>query len=115
MLSEAKEFNKPQINTTECRKIIAKIFYLLYNGEKLTPSEATELFFSITKLFRSKNVSFHSKRRDLTQRSTSELLRICTHGLVTNLTTTIGEPEADGLCPHKGTRWDSSGCDNCRL
>lgn len=57
VLQEARVFNESPLNTRKCRLILTKIVYLLYNGETFATREATELFFSITKLFQAKDNS----------------------------------------------------------
>jgi coatomer protein complex subunit gamma len=58
VLQEAKVFNESPIRPKQCRFILSKILYLLNTGESFSTKEATELFFAITKLFLSKDVSF---------------------------------------------------------
>ena len=61
VLQEARAFNDSPINARRCRIILSKIVYLLYQSEVFQTKEATESFFSITKLFQSQDVSyFHS-------------------------------------------------------
>ncbi|KAJ1925352.1 coatomer subunit gamma [Tieghemiomyces parasiticus] len=57
VLQEARTFNATPIMPRKCRILLAKIIYLLYQGETLGTLEATELFFSITKLFQNKDMS----------------------------------------------------------
>ncbi|RKP36380.1 coatomer gamma subunit [Dimargaris cristalligena] len=57
VLQEARIFNATPIMPRKCRILLAKIIYLLYQGETLGTVEATELFFSITKLFQNKDMS----------------------------------------------------------
>lgn len=102
VLNDAKEFNKPQINTFECRRIITKLLYMIHNKEKLTVSEATQLFFSVTKLFRSNNVNFGYRWRIFYFSLTSCLFR-------------IGELEKHDLYSHKRACRDRSRCYNSHL
>eukprot|EP00033_Pygsuia_biforma_P001811 GCRY01002024.1.p1 GENE.GCRY01002024.1~~GCRY01002024.1.p1 ORF type:complete len:883 (+),score=260.03 GCRY01002024.1:139-2787(+) len=53
VLQEARAFNETPINARKCCLVSTKILALLYNGEVFTNTEATDLFFSITKLFQS--------------------------------------------------------------
>lgn len=55
VLLEARCFNDKQINERKCRQLLARLVYLINQGEKFTESESTNLFFSITKLFQSEN------------------------------------------------------------
>ncbi|KAK9720622.1 coatomer subunit gamma, variant 2 [Basidiobolus ranarum] len=57
VLQEARVFNETPISPKKCRILLAKIAYLLYVGESFATNEATDLFFSITKLFQSKDTS----------------------------------------------------------
>lgn len=56
VLQEARAFNETPINPRKCRLILTKIAYLLYQSETFATKEATETFFSITKLFQSPDV-----------------------------------------------------------
>ncbi|TPX44374.1 hypothetical protein SeLEV6574_g04537 [Synchytrium endobioticum] len=57
VLQEARAFNESPINPRKCRHIITKLLYLIYQGETFGTKEATETFFSITKLFQCQDVS----------------------------------------------------------
>ncbi|OLY82279.1 Coatomer subunit gamma [Smittium mucronatum] len=57
VLQEARIFNESPIRPRQCRLLLAKLMYLLQRGDTLTTTEATELFFSITKLFQNKDMS----------------------------------------------------------
>ncbi|OZJ04153.1 hypothetical protein BZG36_03121 [Bifiguratus adelaidae] len=57
VLQEARVFNESPIIPRKCRLLLTKITYLLYLGEPFGTKEATELFFSVTKLFQSKDTS----------------------------------------------------------
>ncbi|CAG8566045.1 9819_t:CDS:10 [Ambispora gerdemannii] len=57
VLQEARVFNESPIIPRKCRLLLTKIIYLLYLGEPLGTKEATELFFSVTKLFQSKDIA----------------------------------------------------------
>mmetsp|Transcript_18958 Transcript_18958/g.55693 ORF Transcript_18958/g.55693 Transcript_18958/m.55693 type:complete len:886 (-) Transcript_18958:349-3006(-) len=55
VLQECRIFNDPQLNARVCAQLITKILYLLGQGEMLTRSESTEIFFGATKLFQAKD------------------------------------------------------------
>ncbi|KAM7253442.1 hypothetical protein ACFE04_021596 [Oxalis oulophora] len=55
VLQEARVFNDPQLDARRCSQVITKLLYLLNQGESFTKVEATEVFFSVTKLFQSKD------------------------------------------------------------
>ncbi|KAI9205702.1 adaptin N terminal region-domain-containing protein [Polychytrium aggregatum] len=57
VLQEARAFNVTPINPRKCRLILTKIVYLLYQSETFATNEATEAFFSITKLFQSNDIA----------------------------------------------------------
>ncbi|CAI2167312.1 8121_t:CDS:10 [Funneliformis geosporum] len=57
VLQEARVFNESPIVPRKCRLLLTKIIYLLYLGEPMATNEATELFFSVTKLFQSKDIA----------------------------------------------------------
>ncbi|XP_022195844.1 coatomer subunit gamma [Nilaparvata lugens] len=56
VLQEARTFNDTPVNPRKCTHILTKILYLLNQGEQLGCTEATEVFFAVTKLFQSKDV-----------------------------------------------------------
>ncbi|KAJ3108305.1 FACT complex subunit [Physocladia obscura] len=56
VLQEARVFNETPINPRKCRATLTKILYLIYQSERLQTKEATETFFSITKLFQSQDI-----------------------------------------------------------
>ncbi|KAI8850810.1 adaptin N terminal region-domain-containing protein [Chytridium lagenaria] len=56
VLQEARAFNESPINPRKCRLIITRIVYLLYHGETFSTKEATETFFSVTKLFQNSDI-----------------------------------------------------------
>ncbi|KAI9339930.1 adaptin N terminal region-domain-containing protein [Obelidium mucronatum] len=56
VLQEARVFNETPINARKCRATLTKILYLIYQSERLQTKEATETFFSITKLFQSQDI-----------------------------------------------------------
>lgn len=51
------EFNESPINSKRCRLLISRLLRLLAQGETFPESEATALFFSISKLFQHQNDS----------------------------------------------------------
>ncbi|XP_022898578.1 coatomer subunit gamma-2 isoform X1 [Olea europaea var. sylvestris] len=56
VLQEARVFNDPQLDARRCSQVITKLLYLLNQGETFTKIEATEVFFSVTKLFQSRDI-----------------------------------------------------------
>ncbi|CAI5952905.1 unnamed protein product [Closterium sp. NIES-65] len=56
VLQEARVFNDPQLDPRRCAQVITKLLYLLNQGETFTKTEATEVFFSVTKLFQSNDI-----------------------------------------------------------
>lgn len=50
-------FNSSPIQPRRCRVLLTKIALLLYTGEKFPTTEATTLFFGISKLFQNKDAS----------------------------------------------------------
>ncbi|KAJ2741637.1 coatomer subunit gamma [Coemansia sp. BCRC 34301] len=57
VLQEARVFNETPIRPRQSRLLLAKIVFLLYRGDSMTTVEATNLFFSITKLFQCEDMS----------------------------------------------------------
>eukprot|EP00499_Haloplacidia_sp_CaronLabIsolate_P010357 CAMPEP_0196771302 /NCGR_PEP_ID=MMETSP1104-20130614/1604_1 /TAXON_ID=33652 /ORGANISM="Cafeteria sp., Strain Caron Lab Isolate" /LENGTH=729 /DNA_ID=CAMNT_0042141421 /DNA_START=336 /DNA_END=2522 /DNA_ORIENTATION=+ len=58
VMHEARMFNEPEMVTKHprrCRKVLTKLLYLLLMGNNFSGSEATEVFFGVTKLFQSLN------------------------------------------------------------
>jgi hypothetical protein len=60
VLQEARIFHDLSLNARKCTALLTKILYLIYQGELLATSEATDVFFAITKLFQSKDVRVHT-------------------------------------------------------
>ncbi|CAF3454271.1 unnamed protein product [Rotaria socialis] len=56
VLQEARTFNETPINARKCIQILTKIIYMTNQGEQLGQTEATEIFFAMTKLFQSKDI-----------------------------------------------------------
>lgn len=56
VLLEARAFNESPLNPTKCRQIIAKLVLLIYRAAPFTQTEATDIFFSITKLFMNNSI-----------------------------------------------------------
>eukprot|EP01080_Neovahlkampfia_damariscottae_P002274 gene2274-2448_t len=56
VLQEARIFNETPIQSRKCMSVVQKILYQFGQGEVYTAEEATELFFSVTKLFISGNI-----------------------------------------------------------
>uniref|UniRef100_A0A0K0FVY9 Coatomer subunit gamma n=1 Tax=Strongyloides venezuelensis TaxID=75913 RepID=A0A0K0FVY9_STRVS len=57
VLQEGRAFNDTPINARKCTLILSKLLYLLMNGETVGKTEATDIFFAITKLWQSKDTS----------------------------------------------------------
>ncbi|KAI9506836.1 coatomer subunit gamma [Coemansia spiralis] len=57
VLQEARIFNQTPIRPRQSRLLLAKIVFLLYRGDSIPTIDATNLFFSITKLFQCKDMS----------------------------------------------------------
>jgi len=55
VLQEARLFNETPVNPRKCTAVLAKILYLINQGETLGTTEATECFFAITKLFQARD------------------------------------------------------------
>mmetsp|Transcript_24638 Transcript_24638/g.60544 ORF Transcript_24638/g.60544 Transcript_24638/m.60544 type:complete len:733 (+) Transcript_24638:239-2437(+) len=55
VLQEARCFNESQLDARRCQQVITKLLYLCNQGDSFTKTEATEVFFSVTKLFQSKD------------------------------------------------------------
>jgi len=51
VLQEARCFNDTQLSARKCQQVITKLLFLYNQGESFTKTEATEVFFSVTKLF----------------------------------------------------------------
>ena len=55
VLQEGRCFNDREINPRKCIGILTKILWLLSQGDKLTRTETTEVFFGVTKLLMHKD------------------------------------------------------------
>ena len=56
VLQEARVFNSSAINAKKCAPVLTKVLLLISQGTPLNPTEATETFFAITKLFQSNDL-----------------------------------------------------------
>ncbi|KAG0616027.1 hypothetical protein M758_5G084800 [Ceratodon purpureus] len=56
VLQEARCFNDRELDPRRCAQVITKLLYLINQGETFSKKEATEVFFSLTKLFQSKDI-----------------------------------------------------------
>ena len=58
VIQEARIFNDTQVDTSRCIQVMTKLLYLLGKGDNFSSKESTEsIFFPMTKLFQSKDVS----------------------------------------------------------
>ena len=55
VLQEARIFHDPQVDARRCQQVITRLLYLIAQGESFTTTEATDVFFAITKLFQNKD------------------------------------------------------------
>lgn len=55
VLQEARIFNDSNIDARRCQQVITKLLYLVNQGETFTKKEASEVFFSSTKLFQNRD------------------------------------------------------------
>jgi coatomer protein complex subunit gamma len=55
VLHEANVFNESVIHPEQCVGVLTRIMFLLIQGEVFSSDEATKVFFSVTKLFRSQD------------------------------------------------------------
>ncbi|KAI9298530.1 Coatomer, gamma subunit [Neoconidiobolus thromboides FSU 785] len=95
VLQEARVFNMSPIKPYQCRIIIAKILFLLYKGDTLSTIEATELFFSITKLFQSQDLPL----RQIIYLAIKELSSIAQDVIIiTSSLTKDMQPQSEALC-----------------
>lgn len=56
VVQEKRIFNETPLNPRKCCQLLTKLLYLVVQGEKFTKTEATDVFFSVTKLFQSKDI-----------------------------------------------------------
>jgi coatomer subunit gamma len=57
VLQECRIFNDRQLNTRRCESVLVRLLYLIGQGGQLTSEEATNVFFSVTKLFQANEPS----------------------------------------------------------
>mmetsp|Transcript_16169 Transcript_16169/g.48563 ORF Transcript_16169/g.48563 Transcript_16169/m.48563 type:complete len:878 (+) Transcript_16169:99-2732(+) len=55
VIQDKRIFNETPLKPGKCCHLLTKLLYLLVQGDKFTTAEATDLFFSVTKLFQSNN------------------------------------------------------------
>ncbi|CAD7970950.1 unnamed protein product [Amoebophrya sp. A120] len=53
LLLEARAFHATPIDTDKCCRLITKILYMLFQGQRFSGDNMTDLFFGVTKLFQS--------------------------------------------------------------
>lgn len=58
VLQDCRCFNDLQLDTQKCEAVLVRLLYLVGQGEKLSSAEATDVFFSVTKLFQANAVRF---------------------------------------------------------
>jgi coatomer protein complex subunit gamma len=56
VFQDTRAFNSNVINARKCTTVLTKVLYVLNQGSTFSTSEATEVFFAITKLWQSKDV-----------------------------------------------------------
>ncbi|KAH1000263.1 hypothetical protein HUJ04_000183 [Dendroctonus ponderosae] len=56
VLQEARIFNEASVNPRKSTAVLTKLLYMLNQGERLSPKEATDVFFAMTKLFQSRDL-----------------------------------------------------------
>eukprot|EP00211_Chloroparvula_japonica_P005089 CAMPEP_0119121846 /NCGR_PEP_ID=MMETSP1310-20130426/2284_1 /TAXON_ID=464262 /ORGANISM="Genus nov. species nov., Strain RCC2339" /LENGTH=885 /DNA_ID=CAMNT_0007111427 /DNA_START=147 /DNA_END=2804 /DNA_ORIENTATION=- len=56
VLQETRIFGATPVNVKKCCHLLTKVLVLVARGDQLTTKEATDVFFSITKLFQSKDL-----------------------------------------------------------
>eukprot|EP00730_Choanoeca_flexa_P002859 TRINITY_DN11208_c0_g1_i2.p1 TRINITY_DN11208_c0_g1~~TRINITY_DN11208_c0_g1_i2.p1 ORF type:complete len:873 (+),score=297.02 TRINITY_DN11208_c0_g1_i2:71-2689(+) len=57
VLQEARQFNEMPINVRKCLHVLTKLLFLVNQGDTFGTREATETFFSMTKLFQCPDVT----------------------------------------------------------
>ena len=95
VLQEKAVFNKTPLNVKACCELLTKVLVLINRGEHFTQTEATDLFFAVTKLFQSQDVLFPFFSFLLKKRSFTDLFPFCFKMQV--------EVEEDGLFGTEGT------------
>lgn len=58
VLQDCRCFNDLQLDTQKCEAVLVRLLYLVGQGEKLSSAEATDVFFSVTKLFQANAVRY---------------------------------------------------------
>jgi Adaptin N terminal region len=56
VLQEKRVFGETPVDAANCCHLLTKILYLLSRGETFTKTEATDVFFAVTKLFQSDDI-----------------------------------------------------------
>ena len=55
VLQECRCFHEPNIEPRKCATLITKMLHIVTQGEALTSTEVTDVFFGVTKLFQSQD------------------------------------------------------------
>ena len=56
VLQDSRCFDAKQLDLEECRRVMSRTLFLLNQGETLSETESTELFFRVTKMFQSSDL-----------------------------------------------------------
>lgn len=93
VLQNARQFSNAEFVMKEprmCCQVITELLYLLYHGEYFSPSETTEVFFGVTKLFQSTDPNLRRMMylfiKELSESTASEEVIIVISCLVKDMT-----------------------------
>lgn len=94
------QFNALPVNPRKCRQLLARLLRLLYHGDAFEEKQATELYFSISKLFQSKDELL----RQLTYLAVKELLHTASNVMMLTSSIMRDIQGAESVCKPNALR-----------
>lgn len=97
VVQEVRVFNDNKLRPLRCIKVLVRLMWLVNQGESLSAAEATDIFFSVTKLFQSDDAAL----RRMTYLAIKELAHtadeviIVTNCLTKDITSTVDSRRAN--------------------
>ncbi|KAF6003761.1 Coatomer subunit gamma-2 [Cyanidiococcus yangmingshanensis] len=99
VVQQVRVFNETRLRPAHCLQVLTRLMFLVNQGERLTPSEATEIFFASTKLFSSDDAALRRMTylaiKELAH--TAEEVIIVVNCLTKDVTSTIDNRRANAL------------------
>jgi coatomer protein complex subunit gamma len=99
VVQQVRVFNETRLRPARCLQVLTRLMFLVNQGERLTPAEATEIFFAATKLFSSDDAALRRMTylaiKELAH--TAEEVIIVVNCLTKDVTSTIDNRRANAL------------------